>query len=89
MLVVIERTDGTRLGIASLFDIDAPNRRAEFIIGFPGALPHGTLVLRAGALLADLAFKRLQFQSMFGWPMADTLMCTCGAPLARRGSRTD
>jgi RimJ/RimL family protein N-acetyltransferase len=68
MLMVVEHTQRegveARLGIASLVDIDAANRRAEFIIGFPGAVPHGTLVFEAGALLADLAFKRLQFHKV-------------------------
>jgi RimJ/RimL family protein N-acetyltransferase len=64
MLMVIELANGPRLGIASLVEIDANNRRAEFIIGFPGAAPHGMLVLEAGTLLADLAFNKLGFHKI-------------------------
>ena len=56
---LIERHDTvspTLLGLASFTSIDANNRRAEFIIGFPGSPPAGGLVMEASALLADFAF---------------------------------
>lgn len=59
MIWLIERIDKASvnvLGLASFTNIDSQNRRAEFIIGFPGQPPAGGLVLEASALLAEFAF---------------------------------
>lgn len=61
MIWLIERHDRQPvqvLGLASFTNIDSNNRRAEFIIGFPGDRPAGGLVLEASALLADFAFDK-------------------------------
>jgi RimJ/RimL family protein N-acetyltransferase len=64
LVLVIELANGERLGMASFVGIDEPNRRAEFIIGFPGVPPHSLLVFQAGLLLAELAFSRLRLHKV-------------------------
>lgn len=60
VLVIEQRSDGARLGLACLVAIDAGSRRAEFIIGFaqPERVP-STWVAETGALMLALAFQRL------------------------------
>jgi RimJ/RimL family protein N-acetyltransferase len=61
---LIEQTTGQAqapcsIGLATFTNMDAVNRRAEFIIGFAGDQPAGVTVLEAGMLLTEFAFLRV------------------------------
>lgn len=71
VLLVVERLDGAPLGIASFVNLDEVNRRAEFIIGFPGERPHSLVVFEAGLLLAEMAFVSLGFHKVTASVYAD------------------
>lgn len=56
-LLLIGHTDsGERLGVASFVTLDGEHRRGEFIIGFPGQVPHGHVIMETSLLLTDFVF---------------------------------
>lgn len=63
-MFIIERLNGERLGLATFVTIDADSRRAEYIIGFAGGVPHGTVVLETTLLLADFVFMRAKLHKV-------------------------
>lgn len=63
-MFIIERLTGEPLGLATFVSIDVDSRRAEYIIGFAGGVPHGTVVLETTLLLADFAFMRARFHKV-------------------------
>lgn len=57
-LFLIERHGIGPIGIASFVSIDTVSRRAEFIVGFVGDVPHSVVVMELSVLLAEFAFRR-------------------------------
>jgi len=70
-MLLIERLGGVRLGLACLVNLDAHNRRAEFIIGYPGEPPHGVVLLETGVLMAQVAFLRAKLHKVTATFYAD------------------
>lgn len=78
VLWLIERIDSDGspvIGLAGLVNIDANNRRAEFMMGYPGNVPLGTLVMEAGVLLADVVFGQLCFHKLTASIYEDNPRC--------------
>lgn len=63
-LLVVENVAGGRIGLASIANLNEPNRHGEFILGFPGESAASWLVLETGVLLANTVFTDLAIHKL-------------------------
>lgn len=70
-LMLIENAAGDRLGVAAMVNIDADNRRAEFLMGFQQPHVQSVAVLRVGGLMMDFAFRLANFHKLSASIYAD------------------
>lgn len=70
-LMLIENAVGDRLGVAAIVNIDADNRRAEFVMGLQQPHVQSSAVLKAGALMMDFAFRLAKLHKLSASIYAD------------------
>lgn len=70
LMWVVQTSAGNPLGLASLSSIDTVNRKTEFAVGFPGAVPP-VYGIKATMLVLHFAMKLMHFNKVYSYVYED------------------